>query len=204
VSRVPRYVVVHEAGHAVLALIGCRAVCGNDGAFDFIEVRRSGDYTPIETRHGNLIHARGIVAGCQLWQVRPSKDGNGGWCEGRGKVGFIAQELDESCRVNYLLRAAAQARISLAGPCAQAELPRQSLPRILKQHGRDDYHRAMACIRDASDTEEQAIAGYQRIVAETGQFVRQHWRAIEALADRLQTQHRLELEEALPIIGDVA
>jgi hypothetical protein len=179
-------------------------VCGNDGAFDFIEVRRSGDYTPIETRHGNLIHARGIVAGCQLWQVRPSKDGNGGWCEGRGKVGFIAQELNESCRVNYLLRAAAQARISLAGPCAQAELPRQSLPRILKQHGRDDYHRAMACIRDASDTEEQAIAGYQRIVAETGQFVRQHWRAIEALADRLQTQHRLELEEALPIIGDVA
>jgi hypothetical protein len=49
VSRVPRYVVVHEAGHAVLALIGCRAVSGNDGAFDFIEVRGSGDYTPIET-----------------------------------------------------------------------------------------------------------------------------------------------------------
>jgi hypothetical protein len=62
----------------------------------------------------------------------------------------------------------------------------------------------MACIRDASNTEEQAIAGYQRIVVETGQIVRQHWRAIEALAERLQTQHRLELEEALPIIGGVA
>jgi len=34
--------------------------------------------------------------------------------------------------------------------------------------------------------------------------VRQNWRAIEALADRLQTQHRLELEEALPIIGGVS
>jgi len=203
VSRVSRYVVVHEAGHAVLALIGCRAVYGNDRAFDFIEVRRSGDYTPIKTRRGNLIHARGIVAGCQLWKVRLSKDENGEWCEGHGEIGLIAQ-APESCRVNYLLRATAQARISLAGPCAQAELPRQSLPRILKQCGRDDYHHAMACIRDASDTEEQAIAGYQRIVAETGQFVRQHWRAIEALADRLQTQHRLELEEALLIIGDVA
>jgi len=203
VSRVPRYLVVHEAGHAVLALIGCRAVYGNDSAFHFIEVRRSGDYTPIETRHGNLIHARGIVAGCQLWKVRLSKDENGEWCKGHGKIGFIAQAA-ESCRVNYLLRATAQARMGLAGPCAQAELPRQSLPRILMQYGRDDYHHAMACIRDASDTEEQAIAGYQRIVAETAQSVRQNWRAIEALADRLQTQHRLELEEALPIIGSVS
>jgi hypothetical protein len=204
VSRVPRYVGVHEAGHAVLALIGWRAVYGNDGAFEFIEVRRSGDYTPIKTRRGNLIHARGIVAGCQLWKLRLSKDENGKWCEGHGELGLIAQGSDESCRVNYLMRATAAARVSLAGPCAQAELPRQSLPRILKEHGRDDYHHAMACIRDASDTEEQAIAGYQRILAETGQFVRQHWRAIEALADRLQTQRRLELEEALPIIGDVA
>lgn len=202
-SRVSRYVVVHEAGHALLALIGCRAVYGNDRAFDFIEVRRSGDYTPIKTGRGNLIHARGIVAGCQLWKVRLSKDENGNWCEGHGEIGFIAQAPD-SCRVNYLLCATAAARVSLAGPCAQAELPRQSLPRILKQYGMDDYHHAMACIRDASDTEEQAIAGYQRIVAETGQFVRQHWQAIEALADRLQRQHRLELEEALPIIGDVA
>jgi hypothetical protein len=138
VSRVSRYVVVHEAGHAVLALIGCRAVYGNDGAFDFIEVRRSGDYTPIKTRRGKLIHARGIVAGCQLWKVRLSKDENGEWCEGHGEIGFIAQ-APESCRVNYLMRATAAARVSLAGPCAQAELRRQSLPRILKQYGMDDY-----------------------------------------------------------------
>jgi hypothetical protein len=188
-SEIPRIVTIHEAAHAVAALVIDLSLHNDDSAaFDIITVGTPDGDALLSGVDNSDDQCRGCVIRSPLWV--PTGE-------------FARINRDHSLGASWFRTlAGAEAAVNLAGPIAQAKVSHVSLTTVHLTSGRNDFCHACACLKDASETKQQFYALYQHIEEKTKQLVRDFWRQIEALADELQIHHRLEIEEALAIIKD--
>ena len=190
----PRYVAVHEAGHAVVRIVSSP---GPSVVFDYVEVRpRDSWIEPVADTRGRESRRQGRVEGPGVY------DPLGVY------VPEIASEENQPRKQETLdllrRRMDAEVLICVAGVLAEARYRKMSILGARLGGGADDYEHVERVARDFARDDDEA----DRIVREGEKrcsgILTRHWAAVLGLADALLDRGRLTYEEAMAVIASVS
>lgn len=176
----PRHVAVHEAGHAVAGWALNKQHGWAHPPFEWIAIE---DGKAATSR-------RGCVSRVLLHNVQGGRLVNTRFPQVRDKQSVITY-----CEHDFICIA--------AGPLAQAKYQRKSLLWALVSSGYADAD-AGSLLLDYGYFPLTGLSTAQHLVRRARKLVNSHWPAINALADALLAQRRLETDKAVAIIEAAA
>ena len=193
-DRIPRYVAIHEAGHATVSWISQKRLGFDWAPFDRIIVR-----TPREILSGPYIDRREREVNC-MGIVERSDRFN---AHGMGP----ADNPSLPDGVASLWRANMEADVidTLAGPIAEAKFLHVSVVATFLVGGEHDYQMAKRKAGEFVEDEEALRTLMNRLHREAARLVRRPsvWTAINALADLVLQKRTVEADDAVTVVKGV-
>jgi hypothetical protein len=187
----PRYVAVHEAGHAVAGWVVQKQIPGQESfrPFHCVVVR-----SPEEIRAGPYIDSRnraleiqGIVEASDRYQ----------------SLGPEHRKQREETDPRFLESARccmeADVVVALAGPIAEAKYRHRSRVAVTLEGGRSDLEAATRKAADFARNRADLRAMMTMLYRRSLMVVREHWPVITSFSDALLAQGTIDVEEALPM-----
>ena len=203
-TKIPRWIAIHEAGHAVAHWHVAKELFGPNGwcGFERVFVR-----TPEEAASGPYIDDRGrenycsgMIEGPAFYNAIAALTGERGLML---DLGMPPEANEAECaRIRAQLPKSMEAEVisRLAGPIAEAKYRRISFVLATIFGGESDWKIASACAWDFCRTEDQHGQLLEKLRRRASSIIRQNWAAVNAVADTLLLRHSLTGEEATAII----
>lgn len=190
--KIPKYLAVHEAGHAVAACILYRVV-GVSGwhPFSRVFVRPRTDWqTPHVTRRGAAIPCGGMLDEPDFYKPMFRKVRNAG----------LAPDLLATMRA----RMEAGAIVSIAGPFAEARYRRQSQAAAILAGGDGDWKFIKMTTGEFCRTKAEQSALIADLERRTSALLRvpANWQAVLNVADALLAKRSLTSKQVYRIMGN--
>lgn len=201
-DAIPRYVAIHEAGHAVASWVLQRELGRDWCQFHRIVVRSPLEIAagPFIDRRGREVDCSGLLEGSPRYQSVFTLGGREIYAPE-----FYADAAAAHPGLLDDMRAAAEADAVefIAGPAAEARYRRWSFLSCILFGGDNDWFQASATGRDWTRTAEEFAAFLDRAEKRARALVRDRrvWAAVNALADALMVRRIMEAEEACELIG---
>jgi hypothetical protein len=200
-NAIPRYVAIHEAGHAVAAwALSKDAGWSFRGAgFDRIVIRTRFEaaIAPYIDDRGREVDCVGIVEGATFYNPSLSfvPDMKVYDADSDSLVDDNSFFVERERR-----RMEAEVICLFAGPLAEARYRRISPWRAFLFGGETDNERARLVLRDFYRSDDLLGQAYATLYRRASALVGKHWSAIDRVASALMIQRSLSGDEALPII----
>ena len=204
-KTLPRYMAVHEAGHAIAHWYTGTLFLG-------VFLR-----TPQEVLAGPYIDRKGHECDCFGGVESPSRAEPKGRMLGKddwhideitlGDQNGDSKSSNELAKLKAIMRSEMEIGVItfLSGPIAQARFSHESIAAAYIGGGRSDIEEIRARINDFCRSEQEDSELWNRLEKRTCAMLREPrvWEAVLAVADKLRQRGRLEYEETLAIIERV-